>query len=179
VPAQRRLRPDGEAPPPGAGEAAAERRQEQAVPRPPRRSLDLAAEHADLAPQRQQLNRLRLCRRGADEREAAEPADEKVHQEEEHRAIVPTRCSWPTEYSDPTAGSSLEAGGGRAQYAARVDEGEGAPRRSTSGDRAVGVRGRRRARGRRRRRYEVEGWRPSAQPAARTCGALEEFLKRP
>src|SRR5262249_16086142 len=65
------------------------------------RALDLAAEHADLVPQRQQLNRLRPCCRGADEREVEEPADQAIHQEEEHQAIVPTRCSWETEYSDP------------------------------------------------------------------------------
>ena len=77
-------------------------RQEQAVARPPARPLDLPAQHAHLVPERQQLNRLRPCCRGADEREAQEPADEAVHQGEEHRASVLPQCSSPTEYSYPT-----------------------------------------------------------------------------
>src|SRR5919202_453321 len=83
VPAEQRLRPDGEAPPLSSGDAAAERRPQQSIPGPPLRPLGLPAQHTELVPEGQQLNGLRPRRRRADDSPGKEHAEDGVDPGEE------------------------------------------------------------------------------------------------
>ena len=105
VPAQQGFRADREPPPFATGHSAAQRRQEQAVTRPPLGALHLPAQNPHLLTQREELNGLRPRRRRVDEQEVEQDAEDGVHAREQHRASLPAAigpCCCPTELSDPT-----------------------------------------------------------------------------